>query len=96
MAGLDPATPPNFSLARLTSPLRGEVGAPGRAKRDPGKPGEGDFCSGPQTARETITAAQIATANCGACPGESRGRRDPKAQDGDELADRKETCSGSN
>jgi len=30
-------------MARLTSPLRGEVGAPGRAKRDPGKPDEEDF-----------------------------------------------------
>jgi len=42
-----PGRPAALSLARLTSPLRGEVGAPGRAQRDPGKPGEGAFCSGP-------------------------------------------------
>jgi len=38
-----PGHPAARSLARLTSPLRGEVGAPGRAQRDPGKRGEEDF-----------------------------------------------------
>ena len=47
MAGLDPATQPDVHWRGSPRPSRGEVDAPGRAQRDPGKPGEGACSSGP-------------------------------------------------